>query len=674
MMRGKPLPIASNRWYWAPTRIIGELPEGAGGNAIAEMPYFTFLYGDLHAHMLAFPITLLVMLWLLAEIIGAGYRLRRWWEAGLSLMLGGVAVGVLRPTNTWDWITYLILGVAGLTFVAYVGAVRSTRDRPPSEGAERMWRWLRPSHARDWWVILLGVPLLLALRVAFYVFQKAQEQQQSLRGLAPGESWVHPSFTASSALIWAAAGLLLGGVGYVVVLIALRVHIDKRLTLAWMGRVALFVAVTFIAALPFTMYFATAYNSVKLWKQDTTPLWAYMYIFGTFIFIVVSFLVWQTARWLRSVTVRRLEGLIVPVAVVGLGLIVVVLGGIVYGVRNAPVAELTVPLMAWAALLFFLPRQNPLLRANYALIVLGLAITLGVEIVVLTGDIGRQNTVFKFYLQVWFMLSIVGGVTLAWMLRASARWNGVLRGVWHAGLAVLFTIALLYPVLATQARFLDRFAKDQTPITLDGMDYMKYAIHGENGLWFRLIGDYEMIRWLQDNVDGTPVIMEAHTYPSEYHWNGRISIYTGLPTILGWRFHQIQQHTLPDMDMLVQTRENNVAAFYEMGGIDGIRAAMNLIRDYHIEYIVVGTLERAFYDDITTDPVSNLQTPGHSPGLGKFDQMVDMNLLEVAFQAPRCLNSAITAIEECAPEQVYTDKIYRVLPGATLSDEFAAGQ
>lgn len=42
--------------------------------------------------------------------------------------------------------------------------------------------------------------------------------------------------------------------------------------------------------------------------------------------------------------------------------------------------------------MFFLPRQAPLLRAVYALIVLALAISLGVELVVLDGDIGRQNT------------------------------------------------------------------------------------------------------------------------------------------------------------------------------------------------------------------------------------------------------------------------------------------
>jgi len=40
----------------------------------------------------------------------------------------------------------------------------------------------------------------------------------------------------------------------------------------------------------------------------------------------------------------------------------------------------------------------------------------------------------------------------------------------QGGLAVLLTIAALYPVLATRARALDRFNKDATPLTLDGMD------------------------------------------------------------------------------------------------------------------------------------------------------------------------------------------------------------
>jgi len=276
-------------------------------------------------------------------------------------------------------------------------------------------------------------------------------------------------------------------------------------------------------------------------------------------------------------------------------------------------------------------------------------------------------------LQVWFMLSITGGVALAWMLRSCGRWHGGLRTLWQTGLAVLFSIALAYPVLGTQARFLDRFNKDDTPLTLDGMEYMKYAVHGEFGLYFRLEGDYDIIRWLQQNVDGTPVIAEAHVYPSEYHWGGRISIYTGFPTLFGWRFHQIQQHTLPDMDMMIQSRENNVAAFYGMEGTSGIDTAETMIRAFDVEYVVVGALERAFYGDVVVDAESGLQTAGHSAGLAKFDTMADMGLLEVVYSHDWCLDSAIEDAADCAPEQVYTDKIYHVIAGTAQSAPRAAG-
>ncbi len=668
VLDGQPLPMHTHRWYWGPTRIISELPNNAGKGAIAEMPYFTFLYGDLHAHMIAFPVTLLVIVWLLAEIIGAGHGLRTWWEAGLGLGLGALAVGVLRPTNSWDWITYLLLSVAGLTFVAWLGARRSRRDLSPPAFARRLWDWVRPGRARELRVVLLVVPVALAARIGFYAVQRIRAGQQVERGLRPGEMPIVPSLGLGSALLWAGVALAVVVALYILALIVAHTRPDRRLLWAWMGRVVLFVALTFVVGLPFTSYFATAYQSVKPWEDETTPLWAYLYIHGTFIFLVISFLVWQTARWLRAVRVQALEGLAVPVVVVGVGLLAVTLGGVVYGVREAAVAQLVVPLIAWATLLFFLPRQSALLRAVYALTVLALAISLGVELLVLDGDIGRQNTVFKFYLQVWFMLSIVGGVSLAWLLRSTWRWHPALRALWQGGLAVLLSVAALYPILATHARALDRFNKDETPLTLDGMEYMKYAVHGESGLVFRLDGDYDLIRWFQEHVDGTPVVMEAHLFPSEYHWGGRISIYTGLPTMLGWRFHQIQQHSLPDMNLLVQTRENNAAAFYSLGGMEGIRAALRLIDHYDIEYIVVGTLERAFYGDIQRDPATGVPTAGHAEGLAKFDTMVAMGLLTLEYSADRCLDVSIRDVALCPVEQRYADKIYRVVPGTTLGE------
>ena len=44
---------------------------------------------------------------------------------------------------------------------------------------------------------------------------------------------------------------------------------------------------------------------------------------------------------------------------------------------------------------------------------------------------------------------------------------------------------------------------------------------------------------MQDNVAGTPVVLEGRT--PVYRWGSRFSIYTGLPTILGWDVHEGQQ-------------------------------------------------------------------------------------------------------------------------------------
>ncbi len=695
VMDGASIPVAgTHRWYWAPTRILGDVrplmwrdvqtlspnePNNPvygqpGNSAIAEMPYFTFLYGDLHAHMIAMPITLLVLLWLLAEIIGAGYALRAWWEAGLALALGSIAVGVLRPTNSWDWITYLILGAAGLTYVAWVGAVRQAQDK--SETAVKLERWLRVDQFLRLWPVLFVIPVALVARVAFYVVRQSQADAQKTRPLQAGEELIRPTLTLPSVVLWVVAALALTALAYIVLIAVLRARVNKHTLVDWIGRLALFGGFSTLAAMPFTHYFATVYTKVKPWELDTSPMYPYLYIHGTFLFLVVSLLIWQTARWLRSVRVRAMQGMLIPVLAILFAISVIVLGGIVWGVRDVSIAQIAVPLMGWAGLLFFVPKQHPLQRALYALVVLAMGITLGVELVVLDGDIGRQNTVFKFYLQVWFMLSVVGGVTLAWLLRASARWNVFLRGFWQSGVTLLLSIALLYPVLGTQARFLDRFNKAETPLTLDGMEYMKHAIHSEMGVWFRLESDYNLIRWLQENVEGTPVIMEAHMYGmSEYHWGGRISIYTGLPTILGWRWHQVQQHTLPNMDQLIAAREIQTKAFYSLPEVSGaeeqaIQTAWDIIQEYGIEYIVVGPLERIFYGDIGLDPATNRPVKRYSEGITKFDRMVELGLLQVVYDAMNCIDVYVP-IEECPAEAVYSDKIYRVVDGVDFDGAFA---
>ena len=57
MGSGRDLPINTEWWYWNATRSI---PAGQGeAGPINEMPFFTFLFADLHAHAMALPYTLL---------------------------------------------------------------------------------------------------------------------------------------------------------------------------------------------------------------------------------------------------------------------------------------------------------------------------------------------------------------------------------------------------------------------------------------------------------------------------------------------------------------------------------------------------------------------------------------------------------------------------------------
>jgi uncharacterized membrane protein len=244
--------------------------------------------------------------------------------------------------------------------------------------------------------------------------------------------------------------------------------------------------------------------------------------------------------------------------------------------------------------------------------------SLGVEVIVLQGDIGRMNTVFKFYLQVWLMWGVAAAVGLAWLLPRVRRW-GAGRGPWLGVLGVLVFLAALYPPLAAAAKVDDRF--DPTlGGGLDGWAYMQTASYGDPiGQQYDLKWDLDAMQWLLDNVVGSPVILEGQT--PEYRWGARYSINTGLPTVLGWNWHQRQQRAAAD-DQVVWTRANDVATIYNTPAAD---VAMPLLRQYDVRYVIVGPLERAYYDPV---------------GLDKFKQMATAGLLQTDFQ-----NEGVTIYE-----------------------------
>jgi len=152
---------------------------------------------------------------------------------------------------------------------------------------------------------------------------------------------------------------------------------------------------------------------------------------------------------------------------------------------------------------------------------------------------------------------------------------------------VLFAGAFLFTITASGDKIRDRISPT-TPLTLDSMEYMLHSIYWD-GQDMDLSQDYRAIRWLQDNVSGSPVIVEGYT--SEYRWGARYAIYTGLPDVLGWNWHQRQQRTLTP-ETWVFDRANAINAFYETTDLIAARA---FLREYNARYIVVGQMERNYY-------------------------------------------------------------------------------
>ncbi len=561
LLDGNKLQFRTEWWYWNATRII---PPAAGeAGPINEMPFFTFLYGDLHAHMMALPYTLLV-LGLALNMIRASNSAdpsadsRVWWRDPtevLTLALLALTTGALWPMNTWDFPTYTVLTAAALACREYA--------RRGRVGANSLW-----------------------------------------------------------SVVW---------------------------------RFALIVILGRLLFLPFHQNYAGDYFGAEMWKGSSTPLWAYLLIHGFFLFVLSSYLIHEflnghghnalvrslrlnIKHWRRRARLQRLFKILVSLEpafrwAVYIGRWAFVLAIFILLIR--PVIGLPLVLTLWTALLLFSARPSPSRQFLLCMIGLGLMFTAMVEIIVLNGDISRMNTVFKFYLQVWVLWAIAASAVLpelaarlqlqprsvrlaipepeegtawtpaveadfeAFRSRSGGEWA---RHCWWWAFGVLAAACLLYPLTAAPVRMRDRF-ENSTSITLDGSAYMRTSVYNDRGEAIELDWDRQAINWLLANVPGIPTIVEANT--PLYRWGARVSIYSGLPTVIGWDWHQKQQRSVLPGTM-IDERIQDVRTIYT--GRD-LKETVRLLDQYNVKYIYVGALERIYYGGL---------------GLAKFDQATEL--------------------------------------------------
>ncbi|MBI1792582.1 MAG: glycosyltransferase family 39 protein [Chloroflexi bacterium] len=495
-LTGQPLPFGRGDWYWNPSRVI---PPGPG-NEITEFPFFTFLYSDLHANMLAMPLALLALAWALSVI--KGRRVVSW----LSLSIGALIIGALYPTNLSDIYTYLPIGFIALAY--------------------SLWRYA--DAARKWFGCIPVVVKKLALIV---------------------------------------------------------------------GSIVLLTALSFVLYEPYRVSYFQSYSALDSWTASQTPIWSYLTHWGVFLFIIVAWMTWETHEWMASTPVSSLNKLRPYQPLIEANVAIVLAALLYFAYRGMEIGWVALPVAAWAGVLMLRPNMPDVKRFVLFLIGTSMLITIVVELVVVRGDIGRMNTVFKFYLQAWALLSISAAAAFAWLLPDVRKWLPGWRNFFQAGATFVLAGAALTTISSAVDKVSDRMAGG-VPFTLDSITYMQYAQYADFGATMDLSQDYRAIRWMQDNVKGSPVIVEANT--TEYKWGTRYTIYTGLPGVVGWSWHQRQQRTLTPQ--LVTGRIDEIASFYTT---QDAQAARGFLKKYNVKYVIVGQLER-------------LEYPGL--GLAKFEQ------------------------------------------------------
>jgi YYY domain-containing protein len=339
---------------------------------------------------------------------------------------------------------------------------------------------------------------------------------------------------------------------------------------------------------PFAHWYGQGYNTIKIWEGDRTPLGSYLTHWGLFLFVIVSWMAWETYHWMKTTPQSALKRLapyrtwfVAAAIIMGIVLVACLAAGIT-------IALVALPIAAWSVVLMFRPGRSD--GRRFVLFLIGTAtfLTLIVEIIYLPGDIGRMNTVFKFYLQAWIMFAVTAGVCLSWVIQSLRYWRRGLSLVWQVVCFILVFSAALFPVLGTTDKINDRMATD-APHTLDGMAYMSYATYYDMGAEMLLDEDYHAIQWLQDNVEGSPVILEGQAY--EYRWGNRYTIYTGLPGVVGWNWHQRQQRAILQSN-IVQERVDAVGTFYFT---EDKAYVEDFLAEYDVQYIIYGQLERIFF-------------------------------------------------------------------------------
>jgi YYY domain-containing protein len=566
-------------WWWRASRVIQDYDlagNALGVSPITEFPFFSFLLGDNHPHKLALPFVLLAIALAFNLLrrqlsLPPGEEQAAWWNPLRAVFPGETAlfliyalcIGALGFLNTWDMPIYL-----GLATLAY-GAGRWSQTRRLDMDL------LKRSAA-------LAVGLLLAGLLLYFYFYVGFSSQAG--GILP---YVFPPTRLPQYFVIFGVFLVILG-GFLPLYLVRRSRDEQEpplrppLLKTWGAVVAaclgLFAVVLLLmGAVALAAQLAGRPLASEAMLQNALRGMSPGEALG------VSLLTRLQNPWL-FLTLTFLLALC--------------LSGLALAVRGRRPGEdertpaVPTPKCASSSEVFSL-----------LLVLCGLALTLSTEFVYLRDVFGvRMNTIFKFYYQGWVLLALASAYALYWV--SSTARPGIGVRVYQALCTLMIAAGMVYPAFG----YFSRAEYFQSTPDLDGAS----SIASSNP------DDWAAIEWLRAQLipgEPPPVILEAPADQYDnYNYEGRISTFTGMPTLLGWGGHQSQwrgnyeepARREPEIEMIYTTADAG--------------QALDLLLKWNVDYVIVGSPELQYIQEKCT-----LGSSPCSPtrAVQKFDQALE---------------------------------------------------
>lgn len=536
-------------WFANSTRYIGYNPETTD-KTIHEFPYYSYLVADLHAHVINLVFVLSLLLIILAFVkrgpsISKNIRdlLRQPYYYLMSAFLA-----IFMMANFWDFIIYFAL----ICLVMWIFFSRTTGRA----------------------VTLAGIPIfLLQSALVMIVFLKISNPLLAL-----------PLYLAAAIINY---------------LIGKRVSDGLSSAGSHMGWI-FFLAHLF--ALPFNLEFEPIAKEIAITvaRSPISQLWV---LWGAHIAAGTIYLLWLFFRQRRP----KLRRTFPPLP---------------QQTELAIESETSIPNSIKQAVTAAM--SDPADRLLAAIFLMGVFLIVLPELVyvvdIYSGDFKRANTMFKFTYQAFVLLSLVWGCTaasiLTYVFNMGSRGHSLMLNHTNkknklgsrsisslviAGLLIaMVLIPIWYPLSATK-QWLGPLSRDRYR-GLDALELfaLKDSANISGSSPGELAADVSAIKWLNENVVGQPVVLES--FGDSYTDYERISAFTGLPTIIGWQTHEWLWRTSeenPDaFSTVVVPRQQAVRDIYTT---DDQQLRLDLIKEYSVEYIVIGQLEREKFSTVSED-------------------------------------------------------------------------